>query len=115
MGKEANKIEFKDYLDTKGLSEDESKVFDVFSKGLDGYMEALFEQFMKDEIDSKSMKESIENATQSIEELKKEVKGFADSESINERLKSFEETIVRIKAATEKTKEIGRASCRERV
>ena len=104
MGKEANKIEFKDYLDTKGLSEDESKVFDVFSKGLDGYMEALFEQFMKDEIDSKSMKESIENATQSIEELKKEVKGFADSESINERLKSFEETIVRIKAATEKTK-----------
>lgn len=71
MGKEAKKIEFKDYLDTKGLSEDESKVFDVFSKGLDGYMEALFEQFMKDEIDSKSMKESIENATQSIEELKK--------------------------------------------
>ena len=57
MGKEAKKIEFKDYLDTKGLSEDESKVFDVFSKGLDGYMEALFEQFMKDEIDSKAMKE----------------------------------------------------------
>ena len=36
MGKEAKKIEFKDYLDTEGLSEDESKVFDVFSKGLDG-------------------------------------------------------------------------------
>lgn len=104
MGKEVKKIEFKDFLDTKGLSEDESKVFDVFSKGLDGYMEALFDQFMKDEIDSKSMKESIEDATKSIEELKKEVKGFADSESINERLKSFEETIVRIKAATEKTK-----------
>ena len=104
MGKEAKKVEFKDFLDTKGLSEDESKVFEVFSKGLDGYMEALFAQFMNDEIDSKSMKESIDNATKSIEELKKEIKGFADSESINERLKSFEETIVRIKAATEKTK-----------
>ena len=33
MGKEAKKIEFKDYLDIEGLSEDESKVFDVFSKG----------------------------------------------------------------------------------
>lgn len=104
MGKEVKKVEFKDFLDTKGLSEDESKVFEVFSKGLDGYMEALFAQFMNDEIDSKSMKESIDNATKSIEELKKEIKGFADSESINERLKSFEETIVRIKAATEKTK-----------
>nr|DAM88014.1 MAG TPA: major capsid protein [Caudoviricetes sp.] len=104
MGKEVKKVEFKDFLDTKGLSEDESKVFEVFSKGLDGYMEALFDQFIKDEIDSKSMKESIENATKSIEDLKKEVNGFADSESINERLKSFEETIVRIKAATEKTK-----------
>lgn len=104
MGKEVKKVEFKDFLDTKGLSEDESKVFEVFSKGLDGYMEALFAQFMNDEIDSKSMKESINNATKSIEELKKEIKGFADSESINERLKSFEETIVRIKAATEKTK-----------
>ena len=104
MGKEVKKVAFKDFLDTKGLSEDESKVFEVFSKGLDGYMEALFDQFIKDEIDSKSMKESIENATKSIEDLKKEVNGFADSESINERLKSFEETIVRIKAATEKTK-----------
>ena len=104
MGKEVKKVEFKDFLDTKGLSEDESKVFEVFSKGLDGYMEALFAKFMNDEIDSKSMKESIDNATKSIEELKKEIKGFADSESINERLKSFEETIVRIKAATEKTK-----------
>lgn len=104
MGKEVKKVEFKDFLDTKGLSEDESKVFEVFSKGLDDYMEALFDQFIKDEIDSKSMKESIENATKSIEDLKKEVNGFADSESINERLKSFEETIVRIKAATEKTK-----------
>ena len=104
MGKDVKKVEFKDFLDTKGLSEDESKVFEVFSKGLDGYMEALFAQFMNDEIDSKSMKESIDNATKSIEELKKEIKGFADSESINERLKSFEETIVRIKAATEKTK-----------
>lgn len=103
MGKEVKKVEFKDFLDTKGLSEDESKVFEVFSKGLDGYMEALFAQFIKDEIDSKSMKESIDNATKSIEDLKKEVNGFADSESINERLKSFEETIVRIKAATEKT------------
>lgn len=105
MGKETKKVEFKDFLDTKGLSEDESKVFDVFSKGLDGYMEALFSQFMKDEIDSKSMKESIENATESINELKNEVKGFADSESINERLKQFEETIVRIKAATERNKD----------
>lgn len=104
MGKETKKVEFKDFLDTKGLSEDESKVFDVFAKGLDGYMEALFDQFMKDEIDSKSMKESIDNATKAIDELKTEVKGFADSKSINERLKSFEETIVRIKAATEKTK-----------
>ena len=42
MGKEVKKVEFKDFLDTKGLSEDESKVFEVFSKGLDGYMEALF-------------------------------------------------------------------------
>lgn len=104
MGKEVKKVEFKDFLDTKGLSEDESKVFEVFSKGLDDYMEALFDQFVKDEIDSKSMKESIENATKAIDELKNEVKGFADSKSINERLKSFEETIVRIKAATEKTK-----------
>ena len=102
MGKETKKVEFKDFLDTKGLSEDESKVFDVFAKGLDGYMEALFDQFMKDEIDSKSMKESIDNATKAIDELKTEVKGFADSKSINERLKQFEETIVRIKAATEK-------------
>lgn len=67
-------------------------------------MEALFKQFMEDEIDSKSMKESIENASKSIEDLKKEVKGFADSKSINERLKQFEETIVRIKAASEKDK-----------
>lgn len=104
MGKEVKKVEFKDFLDTKGLSEDESKVFEVFSKGLDDYMEALFDQFVKDEIDSKSMKESIENATKAIDELKNEVKGFADSKSINERLKSFEETIVRIKAATEKTR-----------
>ena len=104
MGKEVKKVEFKDFLDTKGLSEDESKVFEVFSKGMDDYMEALFAQFMKDEIDSKSMKESISNATKSIEELKEGIKGFADSESINERLKSFEETIVRIKAATERTK-----------
>src|SRR5699024_10902244 len=104
MGKETKKVEFKDFLDTKGLSEDESKVFDIFAKGLDNFMEALFKQFMEDEIDSKSMKESIENASKSIEDLKKEVKGFADSESINERLKQFEETIVRIKAASEKDK-----------
>ena len=104
MGKETNKVEFKDFLDTKGLSEDESKVFDVFSKGLDSFMEALFKQYTDDEIDTKSMKESIENATKSIEDLKKDIKGFADSNSINERLKQFEETIVRIKASTEKTK-----------
>lgn len=105
MGKETKKVEFKDFLDTKGLSEDESKVFDVFSKGLDGYMEALFDQFMKDEIDSKSMKESIDNATKAIDELKNEVTGFADSKSVNERLKQFEETIVRIKAASERGKD----------
>lgn len=104
MGKGTKKVEFKDFLDTKGLSEDESKVFDIFAKGLDNFMEALFKQFMEDEIDSKSMKESIENASKSIEDLKKEVKGFADSKSINERLKQFEETIVRIKAASEKDK-----------
>lgn len=62
MGKGTKKVEFKDFLDTKGLSEDESKVFDIFAKGLDNFMEALFKQFMEDEIDSKSMKESIENA-----------------------------------------------------
>lgn len=104
MGKETKKIEFKDFLDTKGLSEDESKVFDVFSKGLDSFMEALFKQYIDDTIDTKSMKESIENAVESIELLKNDVKGFANSDSINERLKQFEEAIVRIKASTEKTK-----------
>lgn len=104
MGKETKKVEFKDFLDTKGLSDDESKVFDVFSKGLDDFMEALFKQYIDDVIDADSMKKSIEDAEKSIKELKKDVKGFADSDSVNERLKQFEEAIVRIKASTEKTK-----------
>lgn len=50
------KIKFKDFLDTQGLSEDESKVFDTFSKGLDSFMEALYKQYMEDQIDSKELK-----------------------------------------------------------
>lgn len=102
---EKKEIKFKDFLDTQGLSEDESKVFDVFSKGLDSFMEALFKQYMEDQIDSKGLKKSLDEATQSIEELKGEIKGFADSKSVNNRLKEFGDTIVRIKAATEKNKE----------
>lgn len=102
---EKKEIKFKDFLDTQGLSEDESKVFDVFSKGLDSFMEALFKQYMEDQIDSKGLKKSLDEATQSIEELKGEIKGFADSKSVNDRLKEFGDTIVRIKAATEKNKE----------
>lgn len=99
------KIKFKDFLDTQGLSEDESKVFDTFSKGLDSFMEALYKQYMEDQIDSKELKKSLDEATQSIEELKSEIKGLADSKSVNDRLKEFGDTIVRIKAATEKTKD----------
>lgn len=99
------KIKFKDFLDTQGLSEDESKVFDTFSKGLDSFMEALYKQYMGDQIDSKELKKSLDEATQSIEELKSEIKGLADSKSVNDRLKEFGDTIVRIKAATEKTKD----------
>lgn len=33
MGKEVKKVEFKDFLDTKGLSEDESKVLKCFPRG----------------------------------------------------------------------------------
>lgn len=102
---EKKEIKFKDFLDTQGLSEDESKVFDVFSKGLDSFMEALFKQYMEDQIDSKGLKKSLDEATQSIEELKGEIKGLADSKSVNDRLKEFGDTIVRIKAATEKTKD----------
>lgn len=103
MGKQEKKVEFKDFLDTKGLSEDESKVFDVFSKGLDSFMEEVLKQYMEDGIDTKSMKESLEDAVKSIEDLKKEVKGFANNDSVNERLKDFGEAILRIKASTEKT------------
>lgn len=99
------KIKFKNFLDTQGLSEDESKVFDTFSKGLDSFMEALYKQYMEDQIDSKELKKSLDEATQSIEELKSEIKGLADSKSVNDRLKEFGDTIVRIKAATEKTKD----------
>ncbi|WP_368122026.1 phage major capsid protein [Bacteroides thetaiotaomicron] len=102
---EKKEIKFKDFLNTQGLSEDESKVFDVFSKGLDSFMEALFKQYMEDQIDSKGLKKSLDEATQSIEELKGEIKGLADSKSVNDRLKEFGDTIVRIKAATEKTKD----------
>lgn len=100
---EKKEIKFKDFLNTQGLSEDESKVFDVFSKGLDSFMEALFKQYMEDQIDSKELKKSLDEATQSIEKLKGEIKGLADSKSVNDRLKEFGDTIVRIKAATEKT------------
>lgn len=87
------------FIDTKDMSEEDVKkwegIDEAFSKAMDDYL--------KDKIDLKSIGEKIIEQIKSLDEFKKEdLSKYVDSKSFKDAMDDVKETLLVLKAATEK-------------
>lgn len=89
-----------DLIDTKGMSPEDvekwKKIDEAFSKACESYL--------KDDIKIEELRKSIADATKSVDDFKKECgESVVDKKTFEKTIEDIEDSLLKIKAATEKT------------
>ena len=101
------KLGFLDLIDTKGMSEDDKKVWEkmdiALADSIDKEIGEKIKSYLNDELKIEDLRTSITEAVKSISDFKKENgESAVDKKTFDETINSIEESLIRIKAATEK-------------
>ena len=95
------KLGIMDLLDTKGLSDEDVKRFETLDAVLGEAFEKQVKSYLADEVKLDELKKTLEDACKGLKDME-EFKGNAlDKEEFDKHIKSINETLVRLKAATE--------------
>lgn len=95
------KLGLLEMLDTKSMSEEDVKRFEQMDELLGDAFNKKMVAYLKDQCKIEELHKSVEEAMKSIQSLQEEGKKALDEKVFNEAMKSMNESLVRLKAATE--------------
>ena len=95
------KLGIMELLDVKSMSEEDVKRFTAMDEMLGEAFEKKTQAFLKDEIKMEELNTSIKSAMEAIKSLEDGSKNAINEKTFNEAIKSINESLVRMKAATE--------------
>lgn len=95
------KLGFFDLLDTKGMNEDDVKRLQKMDEVLGDAFSKKMAAYLKDEVKVEDLNKSITEALKSIKSLEDAKAHAIDEKKFNEVINSVNESLIRLKAATE--------------
>lgn len=95
------KINVTDFIDTKGMSEEEVKSVEALCACVNGAVDAQLKAYMNDEVKLEELRKELADAVKSVEELKKEGLKLIDKEAFEKKMDEIESHLLKLKASTE--------------